>query len=184
MQTNGEVSTSGWSRFQRRMRTAPLWTHFVIFAVIYGGFQLMNRKPAEAAISALLYAAAMTVVVRVKRNRDKKAAGDRSLSDVASLEQSLRKNDPLPADFRDRVALQGLIARRRRQLRFGSIFAPIVFGCMTILGVVIGIASGAWWYAAVFALVTALSVWAPVHSRHRLDEKESRLNASLSGQPH
>jgi hypothetical protein len=73
-----------------------------------------------------------------------------------------------------------LIARKRRQNRFGAIFGPIVFGCMTILGVVIGVTSGTWWFVPVFVAFGVLSIWAPMRVRRRLDEKESSLNAALS----
>ena len=87
-----------------------------------------------------------------------------------------------PADV---PALQSLIARKRRQVRFGAIFAPIIFGCVTVLAVVDGVTgTGTWWYVPVFAAATVWSVWASVRARRRLDEKESRLNAALSAQPH
>jgi Flp pilus assembly protein TadB len=152
----------------------------VYFALVYGAFQLINGKPVVALISGLFYAAAMTAVMLVKRKRDMRAAGDRSIADVALLEQSLGKKAALPTDFRDRVALQSLIARKRRQNRFGAIFGPIVFGCMTILGVVIGVTSGTWWFVPVFVAFGVLSIWAPMRVRRRLDEKESSLNAALS----
>jgi hypothetical protein len=124
----------------------------------------------------------MTLVMRVTRDRDIGAAGGRPLSDVARLEQSLGKKGQLPTDFSDRVALQGLIARKRRQAKFAAIFAPIVFGCMTVLGVVLGVTTGSWWAVPVFAAATAFSLWGPVRTRRRLDEKESSLNAALAGQ--
>jgi membrane protein implicated in regulation of membrane protease activity len=161
----------------------PLWSYFLFCALVYGAFQLIRGKVVEAVISGVAYAIAMTVILRVTRNRDRRAVGGRPISDVARLEQSLHKKGQLPSDFSDRVALQGLIARKRRQARFGAIFAPIVFGCMTVLGVVVGVTSGSWWFVPIFAAVTVLSLWAPVRARRRLDEKESRLNAALSGQP-
>jgi hypothetical protein len=183
MAATGDLPNSRRSRLQRRLRTAPLWTYFIYFALVYGAFQLIRGKVAEAVISGVVYAAGMTVVMRITRDRDMGAAGGRPLSDVARLEQSLGKKGQLPTDFSDQVALQGLIARKRRQARFSAIFAPIVFGCMTVLGVVIGVTSGSWWFVPIFAAVTALSLWTPVRARRRLDDKESRLNAALSGQP-
>jgi hypothetical protein len=180
---NGDFANSRRSRLQRRLRAMPLWSYFIFCALIYGAFQLINRRPVEAIVSAVAYAAAMTVIMRVTRNRDSRAVGGRPISDVARLEQSLRKKGQLPADFSDRVALQGLIARKRRQARFGAIFAPIVFGCMTVLGVIVGVTSGTWWFVPIFAAVTVLSLWAPGRARRRLDEKESSLNAALSAKP-
>lgn len=185
MATTGDMTNSRKSRFRQRVRTAPLWTYFLYFALVYGVIQLIHGKPVEAAISALVYAAGMTIVMRFTRNRDKKAAGGRPLTDVARLEQSLGKKGSLPSDFRDRVALQSLIARKRRQVRFGAIFAPIIFGCVTVLAIINGATStGSWWYVPVFAAATVWSVWASVRARRRLDEKESSLNAALSMQPH
>jgi len=183
MPTTGDFAKSRRSRIQQRLRTAPLWTYFIYFALIYGAFQLIRGKPLEALISGLLYGAVMTVVMLFTRKRDRRATGGRPLTDVARLEQSLAKQGSLPTDFGDRVALQSLIARKRRQNRFGTIFAPIVFGCMTILAVVIGVTSGSWWYLPVFVAFDVLSVWAPIRARRRLDEKESSLNASLSARP-
>jgi hypothetical protein len=162
----------------------PLWSYFLFCALVYAAFQLINRRPVEALVSGVIYAAAMTVIMRVTRHRDMGAAGGRPLSDVARLEQSLRKKGELPTDFSDRVALQGLIARKRRQAKFAVIFAPIVFGCMTVLGVVVGVTGGSWWFVPIFAAVTVLSLWGPVRTQRRLDEKESSLNAALSTQPH
>jgi hypothetical protein len=164
-------------------RTAPLWTYFIYFALVYGAFQLIRGKFVEAVISGVVYAAAMTVVMRVTRHRDMGAAGGRPLSDVARLEQALGKKGTLPTDFRDRVSLQSLIARKRRQVRFTAIFAPIVFGCVTVLAVITSVSgNGPWWYVPVFAAATVWSVWASVRARRRLDEKESSLNAALAGQ--
>ncbi len=183
MATNGDFASSRRSRLQRRVRTAPLWTYFVYFALVYGAFQLIRGKLVEAIVSGVVYAAGMTVVMRVTRDRDMGAVGGRPLSDVARLEQALGKNGTLPTDFRDRVALQSLIARKRRQLRFSSIFAPIVFGCVTVLATVDAVlGGGAWWYVPVFALTTAVCLWAPTRARRRLDEKESGLNAALASQ--
>jgi hypothetical protein len=181
--TNGDFAGSRRSRLQRRIRTAPLWTYFIYFALIYGAFQLIRGKPLEALISGLLYGAAMTVVMLFTRKRDRRAAGGRPLSDVARLEQSLGKKGALPNDFRDRVALQSLIARKRRQVRFSAIFAPVVFGCVTVLAVITAAThEGSWWYVALFAVATALCLWAPIRARRRLNEKESSLNAALAGQ--
>jgi hypothetical protein len=182
--SNGDTAGSRRSRVQQRLRTMPLWSYFLFCAVVYAAFQLINRRPGEAVISGVAYGIAMTVIMRITRNRDKRAIGGRPISDVARLEQSLGKKGQLPTEFGDRVALQGLIARKRRQARFGAIFAPIVFGLMTALSVVVGVTSGSWWFVPIFAAVTVLSLWAPVRTRRRLDERETRLNAALSAQPH
>jgi hypothetical protein len=180
---NGDFASSRRSRLQRRIRTAPLWTYFIYFALVFGAFQLIRGKIVEAVISGVVYAGGMTLVMRVTRHRDMGAAGGRPLSDVARLEQALGKKGTLPTDFRDRVALQSLIARKRRQLRFSAIFAPIVFGCVTVLATIDAVSGGgAWWYVPVFAVTAAVCLWAPMRARRRLDEKESSLNAALAGQ--
>jgi membrane protein implicated in regulation of membrane protease activity len=166
---------------QRRMRTAPLWTLFIYFALIYGAFQLIRGKPLEALVSGLVYGVLMTVVTLFTRRRDRRAVGGRPLSDVARLEQSLGKKGTLPTDFRDRVALQSLIARKKRQLRLGAIYAPIVFACVTVLAIISGATGhGSWWYVPVFVLITVGCVWASIRARRRLDQKASGLNAALS----
>ena len=180
MASTGSTAASRRSRVQQRLRTMPLWSYFLFCAVVYAAFQLINGRPVQALVSGVVYAAAMTVILRVTRHRDMGAAGGRPISDVARLEQSLRKKGELPTDFSDRVALQGLIARKRRQATFAAIYAPIVFGCMTVFGVVLGVTTGSWWAVPVFAAATAFSLWGPVHTRRRLDEKESSLNAVLS----
>jgi hypothetical protein len=176
--SNGRDSgaASRWRSFQRRAYIAPLWMFFVYYLVAFGGLQLLSHRPAQAAIEGLMFAAIMTIVLRRNRRRDIAAAGGHSLADAYETAQSMRLDAAPPTTREGRDALSGMLARRRRQWRFGRIFAPVVFGLMTALSIFnTAMNPGQWFYIPLFAAATAACIWASAHSKNQLDAKEAQL---------
>ncbi len=120
-------------RLQERANALPpRATYFVTITVVYSGLSFLfptsgsSRSVVRSIIGGVFFGAAMTIVARVMRRRDRKAAGGVDL-DQASVARALRTGDA-PADRLIHPALLGLINRRRRQLRWASRVNPWLFG--------------------------------------------------------
>jgi hypothetical protein len=157
-----------------RFQKMPLWgTGVTVFVVAFAarmGFALAfparHQDLTEQAISALVYAVFLAVILTVGLARRRRRAGGTAA--LAAMQRALKTGDtPQDADPRTWTPQ---FTQWERQLRRARWFGPVFFGVLATLGVFLAFAGDGLGTLSplLAALFVAVGVWSVVQAHHRL----------------